>query len=47
MDMKQAARKLDFETAAILRDELVILKTELKNTSKKRPTKMAGKRGGG
>ncbi|MBI2551292.1 excinuclease ABC subunit UvrB [Candidatus Uhrbacteria bacterium] len=33
--MKQAARKLDFETAAILRDELVILKEELEKTKKK------------
>jgi excinuclease ABC subunit B len=29
-DMRQAARKLDFETAAILRDEIVMLKKELK-----------------
>jgi excinuclease ABC subunit B len=29
-DMKEAARKLDFETAAILRDEIVLLKKELK-----------------
>ncbi len=28
-DMKEAAKKLDFETAAILRDELVILQEEL------------------
>ena len=27
--MKEAARKLDFETAAILRDEIVVLKREL------------------
>lgn len=44
MDMKQAARKLDFETAAILRDELVILKAELKNKPKKRSAKRADKR---
>ena len=28
-EMKEAARKLDFETAAILRDEIVLLKKEL------------------
>jgi protein-arginine kinase activator protein McsA len=35
--MKEAARHLDFETAAILRDEIVLLKKELKvNGSKKK-----------
>ena len=29
-DMKQAARKLDFETAALLRDEIEVLKKEIK-----------------
>ncbi len=35
-DMKEAARKLDFETAAILRDELVLLKKELGAKEKRR-----------
>ncbi len=35
-DMKKAARELDFETAAILRDEIVELKKELKERSKPR-----------
>jgi len=30
-EMKEAARKLDFETATLLRDEVVLLKQELKN----------------
>lgn len=33
-DMKKAARELDFETAAILRDEIVELKKELKERTK-------------
>lgn len=33
-DMKEAARKLDFETAAILRDEIVLLSKELKGKEK-------------
>ncbi|MBI4592129.1 excinuclease ABC subunit UvrB [Candidatus Uhrbacteria bacterium] len=33
-DMKEAAKKLDFETAAILRDEIVLLAKELKNKKK-------------
>ncbi len=33
-EMKAAARQLDFETAAILRDELVVLKKELDNKVK-------------
>jgi len=32
-DMKEAARQLDFETAAILRDEIVLLKKELREKS--------------
>ena len=32
-DMKEAAKKLDFETAAILRDEIVLLKKELREKS--------------
>ena len=34
-EMKEAARKLDFETAAILRDEIAILSKELKEKKKK------------
>ncbi len=34
-EMKEAARKLDFETAAILRDEIGVLKKELKSKSGK------------
>lgn len=34
-DMKEAARKLDFETAAILRDEVSLLKKELAGKTKK------------
>ena len=33
-EMKQASRKLDFETAAILRDEIIILNKELKKKKK-------------
>ena len=33
-EMKEAAKKLDFETAAILRDEIVLLAKELKNKKK-------------
>ena len=33
-DMKEAAKKLDFETAALLRDEIEILKKELKSKKK-------------
>ena len=33
-DMKEAARALDFETAAILRDEIKVLKEELKEKKK-------------
>ena len=36
-DMKEAARHLDFETAAILRDEIVLLKKELAGKTKKSP----------
>ncbi len=34
-DMREAARKLDFETATILRDEIAILKAEIKEKEKK------------
>ena len=33
-DMKEAARHLDFETAAILRDEIKLLSKELKQKNK-------------
>ncbi len=36
-DMKEAAKKLDFETAVILRDEIVLLKKELKEKKKGKP----------
>ena len=39
-EMKLAAREMDFETAAILRDEIVILQKELAN---KTPAKRRGK----
>ncbi len=39
-EMKLAARELDFETAAILRDEIAVLSEELKN---KTPAKRRGK----
>ncbi len=35
-DMKEAAKKLDFETAALLRDEIDLLKKELEQKKKKR-----------
>ncbi len=35
-EMKEAARKLDFETAAILRDEIELLAKELKKKSGKK-----------
>ncbi len=35
VEMKQAARELMFETAAILRDEIIMLKKELRNKEKK------------
>lgn len=38
-DMKEASRRLDFETAAILRDEIVLLKKELKETVPKKKKK--------
>ena len=38
-DMKEAARKLDFETAAILRDEIVLLSRELKEKVPKKKKK--------
>ncbi len=36
-DMQQAARNLDFETAALLRDEIKVLEEELKKISPARP----------
>jgi protein-arginine kinase activator protein McsA len=33
--MKEAARKLEFELAALLRDEIKVLKEELRTKSKK------------
>ena len=38
-DMKEAANKLDFETAALLRDELDVLKKELAGKEKKKGKK--------
>ncbi|HAU66344.1 TPA: hypothetical protein DCW61_03290 [Candidatus Uhrbacteria bacterium] len=35
-EMKEAAKKLDFETAAILRDEIVLLSKELNSKKKKK-----------
>lgn len=43
-EMKQAARTLDFETAAILRDELVLLKGELKKESATKGEKKTSRR---
>lgn len=42
-DMKAAARKLDFETAALLRDEISVLKKELAAKEKKTKKKSAPK----
>ncbi len=43
-DMKEAAKQLDFETAAILRDEIVLLSKELKKKEKEKVPKKKKKK---
>jgi excinuclease UvrABC helicase subunit UvrB len=42
-EMKEAARKLDFETAALLRDEIGVLKKELESKTAAAPKKKRNK----